>query len=206
MKKIILTSLLAILSIGYSVAQTFGFTYKGEKLEDGATVTFEADYDIMTGKNICATATVLSLKDFTPTGEEKSYDVNFVITRDDFDIKAKQICFGGNCWQIQGNSQAYTFQSAKEVEATLIDITPGKYGKATSVLTVKRGTETHTVNIEFTYSDPAGITNTSRNAELSDIYSVDGRLVRKGVRINEVKDLKGLYIVKNNATKSVVFK
>lgn len=202
MKKIILTCLAALMSFGAVNAQTFEFLYNGESLKDNATVEFAAHENIF-GEMICETTNVLSLKKLTDG--EQTFNVNWQITEDTFKRSTTQICLGGNCYGVQGDSFSYSFTTKKETEPSLLDAIATTYGTMKSVLTVSKGNEKHVVNVLFTNYDPAGISNVEKSASEIDVYTMDGRLVKKSVDRNNLTGLKGVYIIKdNNSSRKIV--
>lgn len=205
MKKIFTSVLFAMCAfIGLS-AQSFEFRMNGEKVEDGATVTFNGTKHIIKPQYEYKTKDILSLHNLTANAIK--YSAEIVILENTMEAFGVQICLGGQCNVFDGNTFSYTaIESlpANGSAATLFDA----YSKLTSghmltKLTVTAGLESHSVMIRFEYADPAGISAIQTAGGVVDVYNVAGNLVKSNYDVNNIKNLaRGLYIIRGKNTKA----
>ena len=197
MKKTIfaIAGLLWFLAAG---AQTLEFRYQGQRLDNEATVTIEAEEDFF-GEMSCETNPSAAPMDGLVLNclGATSGTVTAVLQIEDntLDATTLQWCMGGECSLVGSKTTLTKTFSPAEGMQVLFDATNiVNDGELTAKLEVTLGASTRTVYIHFINGDPAGIENkrTDNNSgtlELSNsgIYDLQGR------RLNGQLP-KGIYI------------
>ncbi|MBO7119795.1 MAG: hypothetical protein J6W03_05705 [Bacteroidaceae bacterium] len=147
-----MTALLATATVAY--AQSFEFQYRGQSLEDEATVAFEAEMNFF-DELVCETnpasnpddGLVLKLLDAS------SADVSATLTTsgNDFDAQLIQWCMGGNCSLVRpwnSLNKTFTMGSSEQVQFDASNILGEGTFEATLSVTI--GGVEKSVNILFT--------------------------------------------------------
>ena len=205
MKKIFTSIIFATCALLGLNAQSFEFRMNGEKVADGATVTFSGSKHIIKPQYEYKTKDILSLHNLTSSDIKYTAEIEVMEnTMNAYDI---QICMGGQCNVFNGSTFKYEATEALPANgsaATLFDA----YSKQTTghmltKLTVSAGLESHSVIIKFEYSDPAGIDEIRNNGGLVDVYNVAGNLVKSNYNVERINTLShGLYIIRGKNTKA----
>lgn len=205
MKKIFTSFLFAACALIGLNAQSFEFRMNGEKVAEGATVTFGGSKHIIKPQYEFKTKDILSLHNLTSS--EIKYTAEIEIMENTMNAYDIQICMGGQCNVFSGNSFKYEASEALAANgstATLFDA----YSKQTTghlltKLTVSAGLESHSVIVKFEYADPAGIDEIRNNGGIVDVYNVAGNLVKSNFDVKRINNLsRGLYIIRGKNTKA----
>lgn len=205
MKKIFTSVLFAMCAFVGLSAQSFEFRMNGEKVADGATVTFSGSKHIIKPQYEYKTKDILSLNNLTASDLNYSAEIEVMEnTMNGYDI---QICMGGQCQNVTGTTFKYDSPEplpANGSTGTLFDA----YSKQTTghmltKLTVTANGESHNVIVRFEYSDPSGIDEIRNSGGVVDVYNVAGNLVKSSYDVDRVKSLPhGLYIIRGKNTKA----
>ena len=205
MKKIF-TLLLGAAFPLFAGAQAFSVTYFDEPVSDGDVINVEAEVIDLGGAVLAeagtnpSSTTGLMLKsnldaDFTVNGT-----VTSITNPEGYSIL--KLCCGGDCISASGTTIGKTFtMSNGETQPFQYDVDFGtikeNYGTVATKLTISAASQTMTIYVNFTYSDPAGIAEnfsdkgltfdengivykfTTAAQRVLRLYSVDGRLVSK---------------------------
>lgn len=186
-------------------AQSAYFTYEGKRLADGATVTIEAEDDGW-GGFACETNPSGNLAGglmlVNTTGKALSGKATLTITKDN--LKPYQIlwCMGGTCVNVQNTpyNKDYSVPSKGQIPVqydAVLDDENLQYGTMEATIVAKAGTETFTVKVVFTYTDPeashVSSTDTQKPVVL-EYFTLDGRSCKlqqpKGVSLARFSDGK----------------
>lgn len=147
--------LLNIYSFMCLSAQTFEFRMNGEKVEEGATVTFNGTKHIIKPQYEYKTKDILSLHNLT--ANDIKYSAEIVVLENTMEAFGVQICMGGQCNVFDGNTFKFVAIEALPANgnaATLFDASSKlTSGHMLTKLTVTAGLESHSVMIRFEYSD-----------------------------------------------------
>lgn len=146
-----------------ALAQTFEFRYHGESLEDGATVTIQAEEDEWGfGEMNCYTNPIsdpnngLILKILS--GSQNSGDATIKIEENSLYPARMLWCMGGSCMQVMNPTITRPFTAENgicQVQFDAEDIQSEGHLLATLSATI--GSETHTVIIKFVYGEQQAV-------------------------------------------------
>jgi hypothetical protein len=191
--------MLAILmTITMAKAQSFVFQFQGNKVEDGGTVVIPAvPDDFGFGEFWCETnpssnpTNGLILKLLSGSTASGSASIN--IKRNTLSPQTLKWCMGGTCQMMNDKtSLEKTFTVSDGSVQVQFDAENCKNeGDLLATLTATIGSETHTVNILFTYGS-TGISNVKTEKGETDYYMLDGRRVErltKGIYISQGKKI-----------------
>ena len=195
MKKRLLISLAALFLMGMAAkAQSFEFQYHGTSVPDGGMVIIEAvEDDFGFGEMWCETnpssnpdnGLVLKLL----SGTTASGSATVEIEHNSMNPTVLKWCMGGDC-MIFGAKTSLTknFSVTGGLVQTQFDAENAQStGYLLATLTATIGSETHSVKIQFTNGETAGITSVEAQQKAGRYYTLDGRQVSQPT--------KGLYIL-----------
>ena len=198
MKRRLLMMLAILMTITMAKAQSFEFQFQGNKVEDGGTVVIPAvPDDFGFGEFWCETnpssnpTNGLILKLLSGSTASGSASIN--IKRNTLSPQTLKWCMGGTCQMMNDKtSLEKTFTVSDGSVQVQFDAENCKNeGDLLATLTATIGSETHTVNILFTYGS-TGISNVKTEKGDSDYYMLDGRRVErltKGIYISQGKKI-----------------
>ena len=198
MKRRLLMMLAILMTITMAKAQSFEFQFQGNKVEDGGTVVIPAvPDDFGFGEFWCETnpssnpTNGLILKLLSGSTASGSASIN--IKRNILSPQTLKWCMGGTCQMMNDKtSLEKTFTVSDGSVQVQFDAENCKNeGDLLATLTATIGSETHTVNILFTYGS-TGISNVKTENRDSDYYMLDGRRVErltKGIYISQGKKI-----------------
>jgi hypothetical protein len=198
MKKRLLMMLAILMTITMAKAQSFEFQFQGNKVEDGGTVVIPAvPDDFGFGEFWCETnpssnpTNGLILKLLSGSTASGSASIN--IKRNTLSPQTLKWCMGGTCQMMNDKtSLEKTFTVSDGSVQVQFDAENCKNeGDLLATLTATIGSETHTVNILFTYGS-TGISNVKTEKVETDYYMLDGRRVErltKGIYISQGKKI-----------------
>ena len=198
MKRRLLMMLAILMTITMAKAQSFEFQFQGNKVEDGGTVVIPAvPDDFGFGEFWCETnpssnpTNGLILKLLSGSTASGSASIN--IKRNTLSPQTLKWCMGGTCQMMNDKtSLEKTFTVSDGSVQVQFDAENCKNeGDLLATLTATIGSETHTVNILFTYGS-TGISNVKTENRDSDYYMLDGRRVErltKGIYISQGKKI-----------------
>ena len=198
MKKRLLMMLAILMTITMAKAQSFEFQFQGNKVEDGGTVGIPAvPDDFGFGEFWCETnpssnpnnGLILKLL----SGSTASGSASINIKRNTLSPQTLKWCMGGTCQMMNDKtSLEKTFTVSDGSVQVQFDAENCKNeGDLLATLTATIGSETHTVNILFTYGS-TGISNVKAEKGETDYYMLDGRRVErltKGIYISQGKKI-----------------
>ena len=193
MKKLF-TFVLAVFGMAMTAhAQDFAYQYHGKTLDDGSTVTIEAEPNFF-GEPECNTNPSDDNKRLTFKKLGNSFvskgSATITIEQNTLGTSAVQWCMGGNCIAITGTTFTKEFDFSSTMfpvsdNAILIkyDIAPLQYGEMTTKLVSTIGGKDYTVYIKFTYTDPASVQNFEQDQVFATAhYNAAGQQVEPGHR------------------------
>lgn len=189
-------SLVAVLAaFAGSQAQSFEFRLKGEPVQDGATLEFEAIQGILPNEIICTPQqfTLVNLTDSTVT-----YSISLDVLDNSMEATAL-MCSGdqNQCVPFEGRWSGYIPLSPDTPTPIQYDAYPQKDGTMTTLLTVSAAGETHAVNLLFRNNGTTAISSVSGDASAVDVYDMAGRQVLSACPAAEVQSLaRGVYVVR----------
>ena len=198
MKRRLLMMLAILTTITMAKAQSFEFQFQGNKVEDGGTVVIPAvPDDFGFGEFWCETnpssnpTNGLILKLLSGSTASGSASIN--IKRNTVSPQTLKWCMGGTCQMMNDKtSLEKTFTVSDGSVQVQFDAENCKNeGDLLATLTATIGSETHTVNILFTYGS-TGISNVKAEKGDSDYYMLDGRRVErltKGIYVSQGKKI-----------------
>lgn len=198
MKRRLLMMLAILMTITMAKAQSFVFQFQGNKVEDGGTVVIPAvPDDFGFGEFWCETnpssnpTNGLILKLLSGSTASGSASIN--IKRNTLSPQTLKWCMGGTCQMMNDKtSLEKTFTVSDGSVQVQFDAENCKNeGDLLATLTATIGSETHTVNILFTYGS-TGISNVKTEKGETDYYMLDGRRVErltKGIYISQGKKI-----------------
>ena len=198
MKRRLLMMLAILMTITMAKAQSFEFQFQGNKVEDGGTVVIPAvPDDFGFGEFWCETnpssnpnnGLILKLL----SGSTASGSASINIKRNTLSPQTLKWCMGGTCQMMNDKtSLEKTFTVSDGSVQVQFDAENCKNeGDLLATLTATIGSETHTVNILFTYGS-TGISNVKAEKGETDYYMLDGRRVErltKGIYISQGKKI-----------------
>lgn len=198
MKRRLLMMLAILMTITMAKAQSFVFQFQGNKVEDGGTVVIPAvPDDFGFGEFWCETnpssnpnnGLILKLL----SGSTASGSASINIKRNTLSPQTLKWCMGGTCQMMNDKtSLEKTFTVSDGSVQVQFDAENCKNeGDLLATLTATIGSETHTVNILFTYGS-TGISNVKAEKGETDYYMLDGRRVErltKGIYISQGKKI-----------------
>ena len=188
-------SLVAVLAaFAGSQAQSFEFRLKGEPVQDGATLEFDAIYDIL-NKITCTPQqfTLVNLTDAPVT-----YSISLDVLDNSMEATT-QMCSGdqNQCVNVVDRWSGYITLSPDTPTPIQYDAYPQKEGTMTTLLTVSSAGETHAVNLLFRNNGTTAISSVSGDASAVDVYDMAGRQVLSACPAAEVQSLaRGVYVVR----------
>lgn len=188
-------SLVAVLAaFAGSQAQSFEFRLKGEPVQDGATLEFDAIYDIF-NKITCIPQqfTLVNLTDAPVT-----YSISLDVLDNSMEATTK-MCSGdqNQCVTFVGRWSGYITLSPDTPTPIQYDAYPQKEGTMTTLLTVSSAGEKHAVNLLFRNNGTTAISSVSGDASAVDVYDMAGRQVLSACPAAEVQSLaRGVYVVR----------
>ena len=198
MKRRLLMMLAILMTITMAKAQSFVFQFQGNKVEDGGTVVIPAvPDDFGFGEFWCETnpssnpTNGLILKLLSGSTASGSASIN--IKRNTLSPQTLKWCMGGTCQMMNDKtSLEKTFTVSDGSVQVQFDAENCKNeGDLLATLTATIGSETHTVNILFTYGS-TGISNVKTEKGETDYYMLDGRRVERlttGIYISQGKKI-----------------
>lgn len=201
MKKYLLMMTVLLTLGGASVkAQTFGFQYQGQSLDDDATVTIAAEKNAF-GELSCETNPSANPKNGLmlriPEGTTANVKATLQITHNTLSPITLQWCMGGECVPVNDQnvfSKQFSTNEDAQVQFDAINLQSEGYLQATLKATI--GLETHQVNIQFTNGETAGIRKQlSKHQQAPAIYDLNGHRMEGALPA-------GLYIVKDGLHQS----
>ena len=177
-----------------SQAQSFEFRLKGEPVQDGATLEFDAIYDIL-NKITCTPQqfTLVNLTDAPVT-----YSISLDVLDNSMEATT-QMCSGdqNQCVNVVDRWSGYITLSPDTPTPIQYDAYPQKEGTMTTLLTVSSAGETHAVNLLFRNNGTTAISSVSGDASAVDVYDMAGRQVLSACPAAEVQSLaRGVYVVR----------
>lgn len=183
-------------------AQSFEFQYKGQSLEDGATVTISAEANAF-GELSCETnpsanagnGLVLKLlQDASANGS-----ATLEITENTLAPKMLQWCMGGVCTPFENEKTLAKKLTVNEIEQVQFDATDiQSKGCLLATLTVTIGLESHQVIIQFANGEATGVAQVLNTDEKNQaMYDL------KGCRVKDTRR-SGVYIVTDGHQKKKV--
>ena len=189
MKKLF-TFVLAVFGMAITAhAQDFAYQYHGNTLDDGSTVTIEAEPDFF-GEPECNTNPSDDNKRLTFKKLGSSFvskgSATITIEQNTLGSDNKQWCMGGDCRSFTSTTYTkdFDFSSAMVMDNNIMiqyDIAPKQYGEMLTKLVSTIGGKDYTVYIKFTYTDPASVQNVeNNNAFATARYNVVGQRVAPG--------------------------
>ena len=188
-------SLVAMLAaFAGSQAQSFEFRLKGEPVQDGATLEFEAIRDIF--KNEICTPQQFTLVNLTDASV--TYSISLDVLDNSMEATT-QMCSGdqNQCVTVVGRWSGYITLSPDTPTPIQYDAYPQKEGTMTTLLTVSSAGETHAVNLLFRNNGTTAISSVSGDASAVDVYDMAGRQVLSACPAAEVQSLaRGVYVVR----------
>ena len=206
-----LTAALTFMLAVSAMAQSAYFTYDGKRLDDGATVTIEAEDDGW-GGFACETNPAGNLTGglvlVDATGKQLSGKATLTITKDN--LKPYQIlwCMGGTCVNVQGTpyNKDYSVPAKGQIPVqydAVLDEDNLQYGTMEATIVAKAGTETFTVKVIFTYTDPAHVSAAdTQKPVVLEYFTRDGRSCKlqqpKGVSLARFSDGKVRKVTNKN--------
>ena len=197
---IICAAVLAFAAVASAAAQTSYFSYEGKRLANGATVTIEA---VVTDPDWpdeleCATNPVGAGMNgllFNSAGTGKA---TLNISKNTMKPYRIQWCMGGTCQVVSGTSMTKDLKAGVipvEYDATLDE--DSKYGVMEATITAKVGSETVSVKVIFTYTDPtlAPVSTAAiQQPVVLEYFTLDGRSCKlqqpRGVSLARFSDGK----------------
>ena len=198
MKRRLLMMLAILMTITMAKAQSFEFQFQGNKVEDGGTVVIPAvPDDFGFGEFWCETnpssnpTNGLILKLLSGSTASGSASIN--IKRNTLSPQTLKWCMGGTCQMMNDKtSLEKTFTVSDGSVQVQFDAENCKNeGDLLATLTATIGSETHTVNILFTYGS-TDISNVKTEKGETDYYMLDGRRVERlttGIYISQGKKI-----------------
>lgn len=177
-----------------SQAQSFEFRLKGEPVQDGATLEFDAIYDIL-NKITCTPQqfTLVNLTDAPVT-----YSISLDVLDNSMEATT-QMCSGdqNQCVNVVDRWSGYITLSPDTPTPIQYDAYPQKEGTMTTLLTVSSAGETHAVTLLFRNNGTTAISSVSGDASAVDVYDIAGRQVLSACPAAEVQSLaRGVYVVR----------
>lgn len=192
-------------------AQSAYFSYNGTRLADGATVTIEAEDDGW-GGFACETNPAANLtgglKLVNATGKALSGKATLTITKDNLKPYMITWCMGGTCVNVQTTpyNKDYSVPAQGQIPVqydAVLDEDNLQYGSMEATIVAKAGTETFTVKVVFTYTDPALVHVSSVNTQkpvVLEYFTLDGKSCKlqqpKGVSLARFSDGKVRKVIK----------
>lgn len=191
MKRILFTIIATITVFAGSKAQSFEFRLNDQPLDDGATVEFIAEQDLVTGYT-CDTE---GLDLCNLSGARLDYHVDFSRVSGSLGAGVTpQICLGNKCrTEFPVSYDDFAFVGA--AQPTNIHVYNCQEGEMLTKLTVSSGGESRTVYINFVHRSVVdGISDFSIDG-VYDVYSIRGELLRKAVNATVLRNLApGVYL------------
>ena len=205
-----LTTALAFTMAISALAQSAYFTYNGKRLADGATVTIEAEDDGW-GGYACETNPSGNLTGglflVNATGKALSGKATLTITKDNLKPYMITWCMGGTCVNVQTTpyNKDYSLPAQGQIPVqydAVLDEDNLQYGTMEATIVAKAGTETFTVKVIFTYTDPANVSAATQKPVVLEYFTLDGRSCKlqqpKGVSLARFSDGKVRKVTKKN--------
>lgn len=199
-----LTAAIAFALATVSFAQSAYFSYNGTRLADGATVTIEAEDDGW-GGFACETNPASNLTGglllVNPSGSKLSGTATLTVTKDNLNPYMITWCMGGTCVNIKSTpyNKEYSVPAKGSIPVqydAVLDEDNLKYGEMEATIVAKAGTETFTVKVIFTYTDPAlaHVSAANQKPVVLEYFTLDGRSCKlqqpKGVSLARFSDGK----------------
>ena len=208
---LLLTAALAYGTAASAMAQSAYFSYQGKKLANGATVTIEAEDDGWGGMacetNPAANA-MNGLLFVNATAQAISGKANLTITKNTLKPYQIQWCMGGTCQLVKANTfdKEYAVPAKGSIPVqydAILDEDDLRYGEMESTISTKVGGETVTVNIVFTYTDPANVAALGSQKPVAlEYFTLDGRSCHQkqphGVALARFSDGKVRKVIKKD--------
>lgn len=181
MKKLFTSLALLCASFLTMQAQNCFFQFKGQPLEDGATVTITAEEDPLFGDLVCDTNPPSDPDNGLFLVNKTSQDLNCLATiniqKNTIGASSIQWCMGKDCMPIKETSKSKDFKlSASSKLMTKFDCAVSKEGEMLTKLEVKTNDKTYTVNILFVNGESHVAGTTSASTPVA-YYTLDGRQV-----------------------------
>ena len=205
-----MTAALAFAMVTNALAQSAYFTYEGKRLADGATVTIEAEDDGWGGyacETNPASKVAGGLMLVNATNNKLSGKATLTITKDNLKPYQIQWCMGGTCQIVNSTpfnkDYSVTARSSIPVQYdAVLDEDNLQYGEMEATIVAKAGTETFTVKVVFTYTDPAHVSATTQKPVVLEYFTLDGRSCKlqqpKGVSLARFSDGKVRKVIRKN--------
>jgi hypothetical protein len=206
----------AIIAFGMTataMAQSAYFSYDGKRLADGVTVNIEAEVTDPDWPDELECATNPASKGMNglllvnATGKALSGKATLTINKNNIKPYRAQWCMGGSCQIVSSTTfnKDYSVPAngriPVEYDAALDE--DSQFGEMETTIVAKAGTETFTVKVVFTYTDPAlahvSSTDTQKPVVL-EYFTLDGRSCKlqqpKGVSLARFSDGKVRKVIK----------
>ena len=209
MKQIFTLLLMAAIAHLTVHAQKVEFRYQGQPVEDGATVTINAEADIF-GDLSCETnpsdapneGLILVDKD----GANISGTAVMQILEHTFKAKTVQWCMGGECVPMKNVSELSKTFSGTTILTQFDAYTIRQKGYLLALLEVTVAGEQHSVYIQFSNGEVSGITSVAASEEQADVYDLNGRLLMQNAGAGHIQQLpKGAYILRGSQKVRKIF-
>ena len=184
-------------------AQSAYYTFDGKRLADGATITIEAEEDAWGGYS-CetnpATDITKGVKFVNATAKALSGKATLTITKDELKPYPIQWCMGGSCQIVNSTpfNKDFTVPANGAIPLqydAVLDEEDLHYGQMESTIVAKVGSESFTVHIVFTLTDPAHVgAADSQKPVVLEYFTLDGRSCKlqqpRGVSLARFSDGK----------------
>ena len=186
MKKLFTSFALLCASFLTLQAQDCVFQFKGQPLEDGATVTIAAEEDPFFGDMECNTNPASNPSNglvFVNKGSSAvKGSATLTITKKTMSTEKIQWCMGGQCVIVSGTTETKDFETkAGSFTPIQFDCIAKKEGEMLSTLEAKVGNKTYTVTIQFVYGE-SHVAGVEANVVPVAYYTLDGRQVSQRPR------------------------
>ena len=191
-------------------AQSFEFQLDGQSLPDGSTITIEAETDPWTGGMICNTnpsdnTDRLLFKNLTVDESITEGSATIEILENTMGAEVISWCMGGTCKPIMGTTYTKNFSFANATNNAIqpqYDAEPAHFGEMLTKMVATIDGQDYTINIRFSYADPASISGVAEDkATIVGYYTIDGRQLqapRHGVNIVKLSNGKTVKQIINN--------
>lgn len=180
MKRIFTSFALLCATVFALHAQDCVFQYQGKELENGSTITIQAEEEPSFHDFVCNTnPTANSGLFFVNKGRsDVSCSATITITSKTMKTSLIQWCMGSQCVPINGSTYTKTFTTAagNNTPVQYDCITIGE-GEMLTLLEVKTGNQTYSVNIRFVNGDDTHVGAATAAVTPVAYYTLDGREV-----------------------------
>ena len=181
MKKLFTSLALLCASFLTMQAQNCFFQFKGQPLEDGATVTIAAEEDPLFGDMECNTNPASNPTNgllFVNKGSSAvSGSATITITKKTMSTGNIQWCMGGQCEILKGTTKTKEFETkAGGFTPIQYDCIVKKEGEMLTTLEAKVGNKTFSVTIQFLYGE-SHVAGVEADVVPVAYYTLDGRQV-----------------------------